>query len=339
MRNKTGIILVSILAIVAITVIVIGQHNFTNTQFAISSVDVNEPEEEQTISPDKIYVYGLNENIDIYVKGSNEESQNYIGYHVRHLEKSIDTSEISSNYDVWKINGASEYLRNKSNDFRLVQKVVRSGEWEMALYERGATDFVGGSAHGDEITTSVEAFIDGKKVALDEFIDTEADEFVLSTVSDVYRDNTITAELELIAEHHKTYTFNKDGLQLEQEVIFKEDLLWFRPYLSMLPILRTNDGGQVTDTYEVNDETFDVSEEGFGEQRFEAEKASIWSEESGITATVEITDKSLDIPSIFHIYDSPNYNKMYFAYTYDDFQVSSGDSWKQTTQYVIDTSN
>src|SRR5690625_1327628 len=335
---------VLILVIATIALIVYGQYTFTNKTYNVESTDTSYKKrekivEENAFSEDNIYIQVNNDEVKIYIKGSNTESDHYLGYQMKHLQKELDQEEASSNYDIWKLNGAHEYSRSKSDKFRLVQEVVRTGEWEMAFWERGATDFVGGSAHGDEVMSSVEAFIDGEQITLDQLIESEATEFVLSTTSDIYRDNTITEDLELIGNHKKVYTFNKEGLSLEQEVEFKEDLLWYRPYLTMLPILRSKDDAQVTDTYEVNGEQFDVSEAGFEEQFIESEKAKIWSEESGITATIENKEKSLDTPTIYHVANSPDYNKLYFAYVFDDNKVNEGDVWSQTTKFTIDTIN
>lgn len=332
--------LVIVLLSVGIIFILAAAYFLDNRRAPNGEVAANPNHVDEDFSTEKIFVESDGEGeIFVYVKGSKGGSNKYIGYQLNHLTKELNKEEEVSNYNLWKINGAGEYSRDVLDTFRLRTEVVRSGEWEMALWERGATDFVGGSAHGDEVMTSVQAFMDGKEISLDEAIDIETDNFEIKTISDVYRDNTITSEPEVIGEHHKIYTFNKDGLSLEQSVSFNQPVLMYRPYLTMLPILRDKDGEQITDTYTANDKEYDISTDQFEEEYMESEKATVFGKESGISATVEITDKNVNTPTIFHVANASNYNKLYFAFTRDDFQVNAGDEWKQTTLYDIDTSN
>lgn len=339
MSRKWLVVLVSILFIITIVVVFVGSFNFGNsTQQSISSSG-SEDNNDVKFSKDKIYVYFLNNELDVFIKGSNEGSNQYIGYNIRNLSKELDRGSNSSNYDVWKLAGAGEYARNGNNKFKSEQNIVLNGEWEMAIREKGANDFVGGSIHGDEITTSVQFFLNGEEIENGDFINDEADEFKIVTTSDLYRDNTLVDDLQVIGEHEKVYIFNRDGLTLEQGVTFHEELQTDRSYLTMLPILRTDGDKQITDTVVVNDTEKDISSEDFEVERLESTKATITGEESGITATVEILDKSKDFPTTVFVMNSPNYNKLYFSYQNEDYYVSAGEVWEQTTHFDIDTAN
>lgn len=338
-RKKQGLIIFTLLLIMVVIVIV-GQKQFSNNSFDSESTSKTVTEKEPVVFPsDKIYVYYLNGDLDLFIKGSKKESNRYVGYNIRHLTKNVDQNIPSSNYDVWKLNGAGEYSRNKYDKFKIEQNIVRNGEWEMAIREKGANDFIGGSVHGDEITTEVSFLLNGEKVELGSRINEEAEEFKIITSSDLYRDNTTTDELELIGYHEKLYTFNSDGLTLEQRVIFREEIQTDRSYLTMLPILRSDGDIQITDSVNMNDLEKDISSEDFEVDRVEATKAIISGEDSGITATVEILDKSKDFPTTAFIMNSPNYNKLYFSYQNEDYYVSAGEVWEQTSHFNIVTEN
>lgn len=339
-KTKRGTLFLILLLAATIITIVVGNNRFNNHQVDYSLTNETEDSSSPDYFPsDKIYVYSLNGNLDIFIKGSKEDSDRYIGYNIRHLIKDLDQNSPSSNYDVWRLNGTGEYSRNRYDKFKLEQSIVRNGEWEMAIREKGANDFVGGSIHGDEITTSVAFFLNGEEVDTDSRINEEADEFKIVTTSDLYRDNTTTQDLELIGEHEKVYTFNPDGLTLEQKVTFQEEMQTDRSYLTMLPILRTDGENQITDTAYVNDSEQDVSREGFEIEIVEATKATISGKDSGITATVEILDKSKDFPTTFYVTNTSNYNKFYFSYQNEDYNVNAGEVWEQTSHYDIDTLN
>lgn len=305
--------------------------------------------EQQIYSNDYIYVSAFQDTIDVYVKGSNQEGNHYIGYHVMNLKKEIDKNENSSNYDVWKLHGTNEYMRTNSDNFEKTLNVVNKGEWDLALFEKGANDFVGGSLHGDEITTSFELFVDNNRIDMNnESLSQEVQELKFIVVSDLYRDNTISDGLEKIATHNKVYIFNKDGLTVTQEILFNEPLELKKSYLAMLPILRNSEGksgSQVTDTVITNydNKEYIVSEAGFNIpelRNVDADKVEIWSEESGISAIVEIIDRTqLDIPHSFTLSSSDLYNKLYFSFVEDGHSTTENEIWRQTTHYKIDTIN
>lgn len=339
------------LVFVTIIVIVLGNTYYNSKISNISkSAKVSAPtqevrEEKEVFSGENIYIYSFNGGIDVYIKSSQNNSDKYIGYHINHSVKELDRDLNSSNYDVWNLSGANEFRRAGETSFLHTKKIVTNGEWELALREKGANDFVGGVLHGDEITTDIKMYIDNENVNTTDLIEKEAKEVKIITESQLYRDNTITDELQQIAVHHKTYTFNKDGLVIEQEISFNQELELEKSYLAMLPILRKSNGEtglQITDmvTSDFDNVEYDVTEEGFKIPELtsvEASKVQISGKESGIVANVEILEKSPEEPTIFHLANVPDYNKLYFAFNEDSTTVDNGDVWKQTTKYKIDT--
>lgn len=293
---------------------------------------------------ENIYVYAFQGDISVYIKGSNNTSNKYIGYHFKHQINGLDKTLSGSNYDVWNLFGASEAERYESlgkSEFRITKNVVKSGEWELAIKEQGANDFTGGAIHGDEITTQVSLSVDGTVVELNKVTRKEAKEVKFTTKTDLFRDNTITTGLQKIAKHSKTYTFDKTGLKLEQEVEFSEPLVLDRSYLSMLPILR-NDKEQITDTIEIDDKEYDVSNENFliPELNYvKAKKVKIYGKNSGISATLEVLNRSPENQPLLMVSNAPIYNKIYFSFVGDGYKVSPGDRWTQVGKYMVDTVN
>jgi hypothetical protein len=350
--KKKGFLLASI--IIVVLILFVGNRHYNNkiNSVASSSSQYSSPtqstEEKIKYSTDNIFIYSFNGVINIFVKGSKEESNRYIGYQIKHSSMELDKNQNSSNYDIWNLNGANEYKRNDEDKFMHTANVVTTGEWELAIKEEGATDFVGGLVHGDEITKEYKLEVDGQEESVESLYKGNVNEVKFSTVSDLFRDNTITSEPEKIGVHLKEYTFNKGGLTLKQEVTFTEELTLRRSYLTMLPILRKSEGvtgDQITDTVITNYDNveYDVSNEDFSIPEIthtEASKAVISGQRSGITATVNILNKEpSSIPTNFLLSNSEYYNKVYFGFNQDWHEVKMGEVWEQTTHYQIDTSN
>lgn len=349
---KKSILLIGLIAIF-ILVLVVGNQHFKN-KIKNEGSKISEPtkavehEEPLKYSKDKIYIYSFNGDITIYLKGSNENSNRYIAYNVDHSKKELNKDVNSSNYDVWNLSGAYEVKRVDESSFVTTANIVSPGEWEMAIFEKGANDFIGGTQHGDEITTDIKMYVDGKEVNPEDLIKTEADNVKIVTSTDLFRDNTITDKPIKLGDHKKVYTFNKDGLTIEQEVSFDQSIELKKSYLAMLPILRKSQGktgSQVTDTVITNydNKEYNVSNEGFKIPEItnvKANQASISGKDSGITATVEVSEKSPDnLPTDFMLSNSELYNKFYFAFVNDGYTTKKGEVWKQTSHYNIDTKN
>lgn len=348
MKGKT--ILVFIFA--SILFILFGYQYYNNKLDKTAEEALNTPavkladKETEVFSSDKIYITSSNGKVDVFVKGSNEDSNNYIGYTIDHLIKELDRDSASSNYDVWKLNSANEYTRTSEKFFQYKKPIVNPGEWDLAIRERGANDFVGGSIHGDEITLTAEFYVDGEEVSLiDEEVSQEAEEVKLVVTSELYRDNTITDNVERIAKRSKEYIFDKSGLIINQEVEFIESINLTTSHLAMLPIYRNRDGIQITDTVttDYSDQEFDVSESGFDIpeiKEVKADKVKIYGKESGIITTVEVLERNNPhMQHSFTLSNSENYNKLYFSYVDKGHTTEIGEVWSQSVQYNIDTIN
>lgn len=348
--KKTLLIVVAVLFIISIALVYNDFNSNQNEEVLTvkehASTDGKKEESEtEMYSQENIFIDSKDGNINVFVKGSTAESNKYIGYNIRHLERELNREEAASNYDVWKLNGAAEYTRNNKR-FNKKLDIASPGEWDLAIQESGSNDFVGGSQHGDEITTSITVLVDGNEVdPYGESISQEAQEIVFVIESDLFRDNTITEGEEIIADHYKEYTFNHKGLTVNQEVEFVESIHLNKSYLAMLPIYREENGVQVTDSVSTNFDgaEYDVSEQGFEIDNLtdvNATNVKISGEESGIDATVEILERSSEnIPYSFTLSNSELYNKLYFAFVDERYVTTPEEVWSQTTHYNIDTAN
>ena len=296
-------------------------------------------------SMDKIFVYAFNGNVKIYSKGSKLESDMYIGYGLSYKTKSLDKQSNSSNYKVWDIDSVHEVKRLDRNTFISQNKIVTNGEWDLALQEEGANDFIGGSIHGDEIVTEFKLFVDNEEVKLDDVHELEADQVVLEMISDLYRDSTISEEPVKIGTRNKMLKFTTEGLQIDQEIEFLESMKLDKSYLTMLPILRKSNGlagSQITDEVIFNDEKYQVSESGFNIPDITFKTGNyveISGKESGYSAIVEILEKTPAMDTLFMLSNSETYNKVYFSFNSDGYEVKQGDIWKHSAFYKIDTAN
>ena len=262
-----------------------------------------------------------------------------------------------------------EYDNHNANNWRIdkcyacdnaknvLYPITASGEWEMAIKINGAPDFIGGNAHGDEVLTAFNVFIDGVLIA-DVSTITEQPFDVVEIIETTLLYNPIDGatlstrdQYTPIGTHGRKYTITCDGIQLKQEVTFDTALTLNASYMTMLPIIRGNDtvsALQITDHYyaDNNYTVYDVSvgesgSPGYG-WKFDVEQATIWGNDSGINATV----KMLKQPMIdnmgarrFQVQDTLNaYNKLYWSVcgvggsTYD---VSQNERFVTESAYTI----
>lgn len=281
---------------------------------------------------------------DVYIKGSESAGNQYFKYPIEKAQKEYISGDLSSNYDTLNIVSGFKATREK-NLFRTGLQIIQYGEWEMAIKENGATDFVGGVMHGDEFVTSFAAFFDGKYIEFGESQTLFGKEFIIESHSDFYRDTSITnGELLKLGKHYKKYVFNKDGLTLTQKIEWATDVTLSNCYLCMLPIKRKinndNTGDNITTNAMATDLiNYDISEANWvGDLRTPRngrERMNIWGNESGISAF--INNKSL--PNLEtnagFVQNVPTYNKYYYDFS-GGVVVHAGDVWENVTTMKID---
>lgn len=313
----------------------------------IQKLDSEQPLEPIVIG-DGMVVKKTKDIIDIYIKGGNNSSSRYIHYPLRHFVKELDRTVAASNFDIWKVEECYEVEKGEGIKFSTKKQLVLKGEWELAIREKSASDSIGGNTHGDEVMTSVTLLVNGVKRDIDTTENFACETLTLIVHSDLYRDNTITPEgLVKFGEHLKYYNFNREGMEIYQEVKFSLSTTLTFGYLSMLPIFRKDKSGvQITDEAYRDDDykIYDVSTEGFTHKLFERtpgiKQAWIYGKESGISATVEILDRNVWLPNENMRVDNPAaYNKFYFDFCGNNYKTEVGEVWKQRSRFKIDTGN
>jgi len=73
---------------------------------------------------------------------------------------SAESQATNANSNVWVMGGV--YTAN--NSFQTLDTVINPVEWDCAIKEVGASDFMGGKQHGDEVYTEWHIFADGKEI-------------------------------------------------------------------------------------------------------------------------------------------------------------------------------
>ena len=134
----------------------------------------------------------------------------------------------SSNSNVWRISKAY------ACDENLLEKwaITTDGEWECAIQLANLTvsDFMGGSAHGDEAKESVVFFVNGRVANIEDYTElTAIDSFSFVQTSSLYNpDDRATLstrnQFEPVATHGSHHIFTADGVKIEQNVLWHKDV-------------------------------------------------------------------------------------------------------------------
>lgn len=311
----------------------------------------------------KIVVKQTNNNIDFYIKGSDENSNRYVKHT---LKRSIYTANEGKDLggDLWRLFGSYDVERTGKFDFvdTYAQPfVVRGVEWECALQiadkagliPNKSDDFIGGY-HKNEfvIEDSIVAKYDG--VVVDDLTkkqDLLVDKIEFAEESNMYVNQK--TDDDLLAVHTKNYEITvADGIKVVQGFDWRKSVELKNAYTTMLPILRQlDDGTQITDKAIRDDNAnglFDdtVYDVTYGKNStLEIGKAAngiyaskIWSEESGISAEVTVSYDPVIAGNDFFVsmYTENNgYNKLYFDYC-SNYVPQVGETWNVATTYKFD---
>ncbi len=280
-------------------------------------------------------------NFGIFLHHEMAVNSSYMYYQLKHFYEPFLGPEHKKcqNQDLWRLECLYDYRLDSENNLKPYTdyELVNGGEWECAMRIPDTYDFHGG-LHGSERFTVFEAMADGK------VIDEESGEIYAETAS-FYQKSDIYLQLTddtVIAEHEKWYEFSKDGLTIRQSIKWLASEIIDYAYLTMLPIKRHSENGDViTDKARLNGETtvYDVSTIGHTEaskRRKNVREAEIWSDISGIYAKVTVLRGQLDTNDFF-IQNNPTYNKLYFSFVGDGgkHRTEVGEVWNTESHYDI----
>lgn len=275
-------------------------------------------------------------NLKIYQKGT---GQNYIEYNIDRIALPLVVGENYGNADHWRIKGCYEC----SNTLARIRPLTTDGAWELALTETGAADFFG-TYHGDDKTTSVAIIVDDNVYQQSNTFDIiNFSELRIVQTGQLFKNNTS----DLAADYYREHTYSKQGFDLKQSVTWQAAMT-IGGYMSMIPIVRKWNDGQITDRgLRVDGSVMtieDLTNGGFTDVYTvltAGQYAQIWGTTSGINASLKIISTSSNLTnSRFNFSSKPTYNKLYWAAHGNGTKaVAIGDIWSAHTQFNVTTKN
>ena len=141
-----------------------------------------------------------------------------------------DIATPNANSNVWVMGGA--YIVD--NDLNIVETVILPVEWDAAIKEVGASDFMGGKQHGDENYTEWHIFADGAEIYPTSVIDPfYCDEIDLIQTSKM---NRVGIPTDYLLEHAKHIKITKGNVFCEQTFKALQTFNVNLSYVAMLPI-------------------------------------------------------------------------------------------------------
>ena len=292
-----------------------------------------------TIIDRRLYInVTSNSKVTIFKQSGEKSGAYYIG------QDFVHSYNHTINSDVWRLDTAYIYTKNENNSFtKFTQSpIINVGEWECALKEAEAIDFMGGIAHGDEIMSDVLFLLDGSP------IDLTSDGGYIGNKINILENsvlNRVDSPDDKVAKHIRYYEITKDDIIITQKVEWLQSLTMDKSYLTMLPIARTvgstEDGEYITNKGFKNN-YFNVLDLSYGHQNGLYEngvsEAVIWNDGVGykVFAKVEVLESN-ELPNANMAFSSSSsYNKIYFDYCGYGYETSVGEIWNNKARYIID---
>lgn len=273
--------------------------------------------------------------MNIIMKTTQNGSDKYIRYHMDRREN-LDTRS-----DVWRINTVHEVIRAFGEfGFATGTEICSSGEFECAIMETGKTDYMGGWRHGDDQAVLVTMFADGKVLDPAYIGNFKCSRFEVIQKSELLEvDNPVR---NVRATAYRRWVFEDGKMELFSHVVFAAAINLKIAFFNMFPIhrLAPDNTTLVTGTAYRSPlyEPEDVSTVGFP---ITYTKSNIikYSGPNGWGAEVEVVE-GWDKPNRnTWIQNADEYNKGYFDYTGENYDVAAGDSLSGRAVYRIFDAN
>ena len=235
------------------------------------------------------------------------------------------------NSDVWRLGATCLYNLDFSNTGR--SELVIDGEWECAIKEQGAADFIGGTAHGDEKASMSIGYLDGKVLDFSSDFTLRGKQLEFLSVSTLNRVDTPT---ETVCNHVKKYTITRDHIEVDQTFKFLEAMSLEASYVTMFPLHRA----YTTTAWRYGqDAVEDISKDNHPVAHTIGNKQKVFLCGSNLTATVDIDCESEHTGTLFISgSDSPRYNKVYFSFIGNGGNVEVDETVKVKSIYKLDVS-
>ncbi len=221
---------------------------------------------------------------------------------------------------------------------------LASGEFDMALKIQGRPDFIGGSIHGDELMEGpASCIIDGSSYDLQD----SATWTVQGREIRILTTTTMTDPADgvtVAGKHRKEMVINAKDYRIINCVEWSANLTMDASYMAMLPVYRKNPpttGVQVTDrgynnvNYTVYDLTEDYTTHPINSPVLGATRLYLYGTINGLSLECEVEHEPMLLGMNSYIFAGPAYNKMYFDFCGDSYQVQTGDVWQSKARYRV----
>jgi hypothetical protein len=246
------------------------------------------------------------------------------GYYLGVKFQKTVLSTINSN--VWRLDTVDIY-ENVNGEYVTTNhdQVVINGEWETALQEQGASDHMGGTAHGDENMSFFTASLDGQPLDFTQDFNVTGEVLEMVQASTLNRVDTPSFKVANLVRYYRITT---EAITIEQGYKFLADLNMKPSYVTMLPINRK----YTTKAWRTGDSTIeDVSTAGGTQVYTQGNKQSVRMFGPQLTASVDVECESEHTGELF-ISNAEAYSKVYFT-----FLPMAGDTVKANEKVKVKT--
>ncbi len=270
--------------------------------------------------------------IDLYIKGSSAASNRWLRYRMQNRPNPDKRSDVWRWSEVWEVERTAPYT------FKAIQRLSTDGEIEMAIRQKGKSDFMGGSIHGNEMQTSMSMLVDGAPQALDQSGEFTARRVVFQQTSTLFEVDR--SEAVRLAQADRQWTFENGEVVVSQRITWDAEVELVDTYLAMLPLERVGKESLIS-RYGARSPDWgieDIAEPGFVVKYSTSDHAIAWSE-YGYQAEVEAMDGWDKAGRQFNISPAKIYNKFYFDFTGGGYITKAGEVFESKVRYRLNTSN
>ena len=232
------------------------------------------------------------------------------------------------NSNCWRL-GTLDLYKRIGNEFVVYKSgIIISGEWECAIKESGAEDFLGGNAHGDEQLIEISASLDGRPLDL-------SSSFVATGYSlDIDRRsllNRCNTPGDNVIDHSVTYNITPEAITINQTAEWLQDMVVETSYLLMCPISRAYTTSARIDG---QSEIVDISNSGHSRPSISGNKGQfeLWGDNFSAKIEYECLEGAFAKAfSFISPSSSPAYNKFYYNFVGSNAQEPVKAGHKVTT--------
>ena len=215
------------------------------------------------------------------------------------------------NSNCWRL-GTLDLYKRIGNEFVIYKSgLIISGEWECAIKESGAEDFLGGNAHGDEQLLEISADLDGRALDLSSSFIATGSSLKIARHSLLNRCNTPG---DNVIDHIVSYSITPESITIQQTAQWLQDMVIETSYLLMCPIARAY---TTSARIEDHNEIIDISYAGHSNPKISGDIGhfSLWGDNFSAEIEYECLEGAFENAfSFISPSSSPAYNKFYYNF-------------------------